>query len=407
MKLLTLNAGSGSQRCSLFELPDGVLPTEPLEAIWEAKLDSTAPDQPEGELVVKVMRGEEDLEAGMMEESASVAQRTEYLLRMLWEGPAKLVRGPNEIKAIGHRIVHGGAKFHSAIRIDARVDATIERFGGFAPLHNPNNLTGIRVVRQIFGEKLPQVAVFDTAFHHTLSEAAATYAGPYEWIEKGIRRYGFHGTSFRYASQRAAQLLGRADDSQLRLILCHLGGGCSLCATIGGRSIDTTMGFTPLDGLAMSTRSGAVDPGILLYLLRQGASADELEKMLNKQSGLKGLSGLSGDTRVLLPAAESGDDGRALRSTSLSIGFVPELAKCSPRSATCRTRSFSPMRSVKTNPPFARQPARPSPSSVSNLTRKKMQHPLSIRTLPQRAVVCAHCSLNLGKPGRSPVNAMR
>jgi acetate kinase len=308
MKLLTLNAGSGSQRCSLFELPDGVLPTEPLEAIWEAKLDSTTPDQPEGKLVVKVMRGEEDLEAGMMEESASVAQRTEYLLRMLWEGPAKLVRGPNEIKAIGHRIVHGGAKFHSAIRVDARVDATIERFGGFAPLHNPNNLTGIRVVRQIFGEKLPQVAVFDTAFHHTLSEAAATYAGPYEWIEKGIRRYGFHGTSFRYASQRAAQLLGRADDSQLRLILCHLGGGCSLCATIGGRSIDTTMGFTPLDGLAMSTRSGAVDPGILLYLLRQGASADELEKMLNKQSGLKGLSGLSGDTRVLLPAAESGDD---------------------------------------------------------------------------------------------------
>ena len=308
MKLLTLNAGSGSQRCSLFELPDGALPSEPLEPIWEAKLDSTAPDQPEGQLVVKVTRGGEDVEAGMVEESASVAERTEYLLRMLWKGPAKLVHGPDEIEATGHRIVHGGAEFDSAVRVDTRVEVAIERFGAFAPLHNPNNLTGIRVTRQVFGEKRPQVAVFDTAFHRTLSEVAATYAGPHEWLTKGIRRYGFHGTSFRYASQRAAQLLGRADDSQLRLILCHLGGGCSLCATIGGRSIDTTMGFSPLDGLAMCTRSGAVDPGILLYLLRHGASADELEKMLNKQSGLKGLSGLNGDTRVLVPAAGRGDD---------------------------------------------------------------------------------------------------
>ena len=128
------------------------------------------------------------------------------------------------------------------------------------------------------------------------------------WIDQGIRRYGFHGTSFRYASGRAAQLLGRINDPKLRLILCHLGGGCSLCATVGGRSIDTTMGFTPLDGIAMCTRSGAVDPGILLYLLRQGVSTDDLEKLLNKESGLKGLSGLSGDTRVLLPAATRGDD---------------------------------------------------------------------------------------------------
>ena len=169
------------------------------------------------------------------------------------------------------------------------------------------NLAGIRVVRKVLGQGLPQIAVFDTAFHQTLPPAAFTYAGPREWLERGIRRYGFHGTSFRWASERAAQLLKRKDDRELRLILCHLGGGCSLCATVGGRSIDTTMGFTPLDGIAMSTRSGAVDPGILIYLLREGATADEIELTLNEESGLKGVSGLSGDTRILSPKAAQGD----------------------------------------------------------------------------------------------------
>jgi acetate kinase len=308
MKIVVLNAGSGSQKCSLFELPFGPLSDEPQDPIWEAKLDSTAPDQPKGKLVIGISRHGEAIEAGCMDEEATTAERTERLLRMLWEEPAKVVSQASEVDVVGHRVVHGGAELREAVCVTADVETAIERGVHFAPLHNPSNLTGIRVARQLFGENKPQFAIFDTAFHRTLSDAAATYAGPRDWIDQGIRRYGFHGTSFRYASGRAGQLLGRIDDPKLRLILCHLGGGCSLCATVGGRSIDTTMGFTPLDGIAMCTRSGALDPGILLYLLRQGVSTDDLEKLLNKQSGLKGLSGLSGDTRVLLPAATRGDD---------------------------------------------------------------------------------------------------
>ena len=305
MKIVVLNAGSGSQRCSLFELPAGPLPDEPMEPLWEAKLDATAPDQPPGKIVPMIRDANGEVKAEPMDAALSTAQRTEALLQLLWRGPHGTVNGPEEIDAVAHRVVHGGADYDHAVKIDAQVEADIERLAGFAPLHNPNNLTGIRAARKVFGAGKPQFAVFDTAFHRTLPDAAATYAGPHEWLDQGIRRYGFHGTSFRYASQRAAQLLGRRNDPELRLILCHLGGGCSLCATSGGSSIDTTMGFTPLDGLAMSTRSGAVDPGILIYLLRQGRSADDLEKILNKESGLKGLSGFSGDTRVLFPAARS------------------------------------------------------------------------------------------------------
>jgi acetate kinase len=150
---------------------------------------------------------------------------------------------------------------------------------------------------------VPQFAVFDTAFHRTLSEAAATYAGPFEWLENGLLRYGFHGTSFRYANRRAAELLGRQDDEHLCQILCHLGGGCSLAAVRGSRSVDTTMGFTPMDGIAMCTRSGAIDPGLMIHLLRHGTDLDSLERMLNKHSGLAGLSGMPGDTRIIFPRA--------------------------------------------------------------------------------------------------------
>jgi len=177
----------------------------------------------------------------------------------------------------------------------------------FAPLHNPVNLEGIHAVRKILGSKIPQIAVFDTSFHRTLSQAAQTYPGPYDWLEKEIRRYGFHGTSFSWASGQAARLLQRENDPALRLIICHLGGGCSLAATIGGKSVDTTMGFTPMDGIAMCTRSGALDPGILLFLLRENPDIDALEKTLDRKSGLQGLSGLPGDTRILLPEVAKGN----------------------------------------------------------------------------------------------------
>jgi acetate kinase len=204
-------------------------------------------------------------------------------------------------------VVHGGTEFEKAVVVDAEVESVIQRLAVFAPLHNPVNLEGIRVAREILGPEIPQIAVFDTSFHRTLSEAASTYPGPFEWLQKGIRRYGFHGTSFRWASGRTARLLQRENDPALRLIICHLGGGCSLAATIGGKSVDTTMGFTPMDGIAMCTRSGALDPGILLFLMRENPDVDQLEKTLERESGLQGLSGLPGDTRILVPEAAKGN----------------------------------------------------------------------------------------------------
>ena len=354
MKILTLNTGSGSQQCSLFALPDGPLPDEPLAPVWEAKLDATDPSQPAGKIVPRIRRGGETIEAEALDESSSAVERTQRLLSLLGD--------TGEIAAVGHRVVHGGADFDRAVRVDAEVEAAIERFGAFAPLHHAANLAGIRVAREVLGNKTPQIAVFDTAFHKTLAPAAFTYAGPREWLARGIRRYGFHGTSFRWASERAAQLLGRAGDRELRLILCHLGGGCSLCATVGGRSIDTTMGFTPLDGIAMSTRSGAVDPGILIYLMREGATAGEIERTLNQESGLKGVSGLSGDTRILSPRAAQGDPHAklaldvflhrlragigqmlaALGTPPHALVFTDAIAESEPalRAAACETFAF-------------------------------------------------------------------
>ena len=311
-RILVLNAGSGSETCSLFELPDTRLPAEPLEPIWESKYNSTTPGQPPGKIVLRVRRGNAEIEAGSVPTESDASERNERLLELLWDSRAKIVTGPTEIDLVGHRVVHGGSEYGAAVRVTEDVEATIERWSPFAPLHNPNSLIGIRVVRKLFGTGKPQAAVFDTAFHRTLSEPAATYAGPYHWLEQGIRRYGFHGTSFRWAAPRAAQLLNRQNDDELRLIVCHLGGGCSLCATRVGRSIDTTMGFTPLDGVVMCTRSGSVDPGILLYLARQGATIDEIERALTKESGLKGLSGLPGDTRIIIPEANRGNPRAAL-----------------------------------------------------------------------------------------------
>jgi acetate kinase len=306
MKILVLNSGSGSERITLFQI-EGSLPSEPPEPLWQGLIDSTAPGQAPGKLAVTFQTAERAEESYDIPADSPPAERIRRLLQTLRDD-ARVLREPKEIEAVGHRIVHGGAEYSSAVGVDEKVEADIERFAAFAPLHNEHNLEGIRVAREVLGSNTPQVAVFDTAFHRTLPDAAAIYAGPYAWIDRGIRRYGFHGTSFRWSAVRAAQLLGRTDDPELRLILCHLGGGCSLAATIGGRSVDTTMGFTPLDGIAMSTRSGGVDPGILLYLLRQGMTVDDLEKTLNKESGLKGLSGLAGDTRVVLPAAKNGND---------------------------------------------------------------------------------------------------
>jgi acetate kinase len=209
------------------------------------------------------------------------------------------------VVAVGHRIVHGGARFVEPVVIDDRVLQEIESLTDLAPLHNALGLTGIRVARDVLPE-VPHVACFDTAYHASIPDAARAYGVPYEWFESGLRRYGFHGLSHQHAVTRAAEMLDRPARS-LRLVTCHLGGGCSLAAVAGGHSIDTTMGFTPLDGLVMSTRSGAVDPGLVLHALRHGDTVDGLDETLEHRSGLLGLSGVSGDLREVASARDRGD----------------------------------------------------------------------------------------------------
>lgn len=212
-----------------------------------------------------------------------------------------------EIGAVGHRVVHGGEEFTGSVPITEVVVAAIQRYADLAPLHNPPNLVGIEGARAAL-PGIPQVACFDTAFHSTLPRVAYLYALPYELYERyGIRRYGFHGTSHRFVARRAAQLLGR-HKYDINCITCHLGNGSSLAAVRDGHSIDTTMGLTPLEGLAMGTRSGDLDPAILFYLAEKGYDMDALNKLLNKDSGVLGISGKSNDMRTLEAAANAGDE---------------------------------------------------------------------------------------------------
>lgn len=216
------------------------------------------------------------------------------------------------IEAVGHRVAHGGEHFRASVRIDDEVLRAIEDTIELAPLHNPNNLKGIMSARAVLGAGIPQVAVFDTAFHQSLPERAYLYAIPYQMYRRHkVRRYGFHGTSYRYLSWRYRQLTGRTRE-QTKIIALHLGNGCSICAINGGDSVDTSMGFTPLEGLVMGTRSGDLDPAILDYVAgKEGLSLAEVEGVLNKQSGLLGLSGLTNDMRELLAEAREHDDRRA------------------------------------------------------------------------------------------------
>ena len=229
----------------------------------------------------------------------------------------------DQVKAVGHRVVHGGAVFSAPARITPAVLAAIKACVPLAPLHNPANIAGIEAAQATFGH-LPQVAVFDTAFHQTMPPVAYRYAVPERWYtQHGVRRYGFHGTSHEFVAQEAAKLLGRPL-AQLNLVTAHLGNGCSLAAVQGGHSIDTSMGLTPLEGLVMGTRSGNVDAGLHDYIARQaGLSLSEVTSALNKESGLLGLSGLTNDMRELEAAAQKGHEGAKL---ALDV-FVYRLAK--------------------------------------------------------------------------------
>ena len=217
--------------------------------------------------------------------------------------------------ASGHRVVHGGSRYRRSVVVDDHVVAELDHLAELAPLHNPPSVSAIQAVRRLLPD-IPAIACFDTAFHAGIPAEAAVYGIPWQWTEElGVRRFGFHGLSHAYAARRAAELLGRELD-ELRLVTCHLGAGASLAAVAGGRSVDTTMGFTPLEGLIMATRSGSVDPGALLWLQQHlGLSPAEMNERLERSAGLLGMTGISGDMRRILEAADRGE-GRAQQAVA-------------------------------------------------------------------------------------------
>jgi len=295
MKVLVCNAGSSSLKFSLFEAEGELL-------LAEGGIDwTTKPTR----LVFRRSGQQEIREELKLEKHADAVAR---ILDDLRAGPSAPLRVLGELQAVGHRVVHGGERYTAAVRITPEVKRVIGELAELAPLHNPASLDGITAVEQVL-PKVPQVAAFDTAFHATLSEAARTYPVPQKWTrEWGMRRYGFHGLSHSYCAGRAAEMIGRRD---LRLIIAHLGNGASVSAVRNGICVDTSMGFTPLEGLMMGTRSGTVDPGMLVYLLRhKRLDVNELDHALNYQSGLLGLSGVSSDMRQVLSELRGNPDAR-------------------------------------------------------------------------------------------------
>ena len=300
MKILVLNSGSSSQKVCLYEIGES-LPNHPPVPLWEGRIewsDDTAA------IVVKNSQGL------VMREKLPFSSREQvirHLLSTAFDGKACPIVRASEIDAVGHRVVHGGPHFENPVVITNEVRSAIDSVSAFAPLHIRAELEGVKIVESLLGT-IPQIAVFDTGFHGQMRPSAAIYPGPYDWFERGIRRYGFHGINHQYCTERAAQLLGK-DPESLKLVTCHLGNGCSLAAIQEGRSVDTTMGFTPLDGLMMGTRSGSVDPGILTYLMRQGQlDGQEIDELLNQKSGLLGISGLSSDMRDILAGIQRGHE---------------------------------------------------------------------------------------------------
>ena len=300
MKILVLNSGSSSQKSAVFDIREADSPPGHVsKPVWEAKIEWNGGT---AEVRVKNAKGV------VLESRTRVDSRGHAIAQMLenlWRGETRWILSPSEIGVVGHRVVQGGLKFEEPTLITPEVKAAIRELSAYAPLHNPAALEGIEIIEKQFGN-VPQVAVFDTGFHCRMPDAAAIYPGPYEWLEQGIRRYGFHGINHQYCAGRAAQILARELNS-MKIVSCHLGNGCSLAAVRNGRSVDTTMGFTPLEGLMMGTRSGSIDPGIIIFLMRQNhLDAEQIDKLLNSKSGLLGISGISGDMRQIAQAVKDG-----------------------------------------------------------------------------------------------------
>jgi acetate kinase len=300
MKILVLNSGSSSQKACLYEI-GAALPDHPPTCLWEGKVEFGR------DIATVAVKDSHGIVQREQIPASSREQVVKRLLNTLSDGKVRALASLSEIDVVGHRVVHGGIHFEEPVIITPEVRSAIAGVSDLAPLHTPAALEGMEIVESILGS-VPQMAVFDTGFHRQMPLSSAVYPGPYEWVESGIRRYGFHGINHQYCAGRAAQLL-KKDLQTLKLVTCHLGNGCSVSAIRGGRSVDTTMGFTPLDGLMMGTRSGAVDPGILIYLMRKSQlNAQQIDRMLNKESGLLGISGLSSDMREILAANQRGHE---------------------------------------------------------------------------------------------------
>lgn len=292
-KILAINAGSSSLKFQLIEMPEEIVVTKGLverigldDAVFTIEVndekDKTVTDIPDHGKAVMML-----------------------LDKLTANG---IIESLDEINGVGHRVVHGGERFSESVLITDEVIQEIEEVSDLAPLHNPANLTGINAFREVL-PNVPHVAVFDTAFHQTMPEQSYLYSLPYEYYENyGIRKYGFHGTSHKYVSERAAEMLGRPVE-QLRLLSCHLGNGASIAAIEGGKSIDTSMGFTPLAGVTMGTRSGNIDPALIPFIMEKtGKTANEVMSVLNKESGMLALSGFSSDLRDIEESAANGDE---------------------------------------------------------------------------------------------------
>lgn len=288
MKVLVLNAGSTSLKADLYEMD-----TE--TALARGRVERIGPEA----------RLELGIGGKKITERVSAATHSDAI-RVLLDQVRSVPEVAGGIGCVGHRVVHGGEKLVRPVRIDETVEAALREASVFAPLHNPANLAGIAAARAVLPD-IPHVAVFDTAFHSELPEPAYVYAVPYSlYLERGVRRYGFHGPSHQFMAESAAEHL-KTDPSRLKLVTCHLGGGASICAIDGGRSVDTSMGMTPLEGLVMGTRSGDIDPALGTLLARSGLSPDAVDEMLNRQSGLLGISGVSADFRDVEAAADAGN----------------------------------------------------------------------------------------------------
>ena len=310
MKVLVINAGSSSLKYQLMDPETGKVFAKGLCERIGLDGKFTYKPQVEGKQVLDAV------DVAMPTHSEAI----QAVLNALVDKDNGVIGSMKEIDAVGHRVVHGGEKFAKSVVITDEVMQAIEECNPLAPLHNPANIIGIKACQELM-PGVPMVAVFDTAFHQTMPPVAYTYALPYEYYEKDkVRRYGFHGTSHKYVSTRAAAMLGKKPE-EVKLISCHLGNGSSVTAIEGGKSVDTSMGFTPLAGLPMGTRSGDIDAGILEYLMNKyGMDIKEMVNVLNKKSGVMGVSGVSSDFRDLEEAFEQGNERAGLAVDMFNYG---------------------------------------------------------------------------------------